>query len=175
MSVTAVTSRRGLLAVAAAAAIPTVLPVKAAHSDDALLAYGRELDRCVHDYKTTCARYRPLWNELSSRLQDEFPKSEDGVTFHERIYDEVGLKALDDQGEHPDDIINRSDAPSRAILAIPATTLAGLAVKARLAKFGASHIWDESDTDADWDHLVLRNLVDAVLELAMTQASGSIS
>lgn len=175
MSVTVVTTRRGLLAVAAAAAIPTVLQAKAAHSDDALLAYGRELDLCIHDYKTTCAKYRPLWNELSSRLHDELPKSEDGVTFHERIYDEVGLKALDEQGEHPDDIINRSDAPSRAILAIPATTLAGLAVKARLAKFGASHIWDESDTDADLDHLVLRNLVDAVLELAMTQASGSIS
>jgi hypothetical protein len=116
-----------------------------------------------------------LWDELNSRLQDELHKSEDGVALHERIYDEVGLNALDAQGEHPDDILNRSDAPSRAILAIPATTLAGLAVKARLAKFGASNIWDESDEDADWDHLVLRNLVEAVLELAMTQASGSIS
>jgi hypothetical protein len=117
MSVTAVTSRRGLLAVAAAVAIPTVLPAKAAHQEDALLAYGREFDFCIHDYKTTCAKYRPLWNELNSRLQDELHKSEDGVTLHERIYDEVGLKALDEQGEHPDDIINRSDAPSRAILA----------------------------------------------------------
>ena len=75
MSVTAVTSRRGLLAVAAATAIPTVLPAKARHSDDPLLAYGRELDLCIHDYKTTSAKYRPLWNELSSRLQDELQKA----------------------------------------------------------------------------------------------------
>lgn len=180
MSVTAVTSRRSFLSAVAGVALlpaPAALPAKAKHSDDALLAYGRELDRCIHDHKTTCAKYRPLWDELSSRLhQDELHRGEDGVTaLYERIYEEVGLKALDEQGEHPDDIINRSDAPSRAILAIPALTLAGLAVKARLAKFGASHIWDESDEDADWDHLVLRNLVDAVLELAMTQASGSMS
>ncbi len=77
MSTTAVTSRRGLLAVAAAAAIPTVLTAKATHSDDAILPYGREFDLCIHDYKTTCAKYRPLWNELNSRLQDELHKSED--------------------------------------------------------------------------------------------------
>lgn len=168
------TTRRGFLSAAAGVAIlpaTAASPAKAVHPDAALLAYGREFDLCVHDHKTTCAKYRPLWDELSSRLHDELPKSEDGVTLHERIYDEVGLKALDEQGEHPDDILNRSDAPSRAILAIPATTLAGLAVKARLAKFGASNIWGESDEDADWDHLVLRNLVDAVLELAAKDAA----
>lgn len=135
-------------------------------------AYGRELDACIHDYKIACAKYRPLWDELAARLRSERPnKGENAINFHNRIYDEVGLRALDRQGEHPDKITERSDAPSRAIMAIPATTLTGLAVKARLAKFWASHIWNESDESADWDHLVLRNLVDAVLELAAANSN----
>lgn len=168
--ITAVTSRRSLLAgvIAAAASIPAASPAKGTHPDEALLAYGRELDRCAHDYWTTCAKYRPLWDKLNARLEEE-RNSETNRASYGQICDEVGLSALDSQGEHPDDVLARSDAPSRAILAIPATTLAGLAVKARLAKFGASHIWDESDADADWDHLVLRNLVDAVLELTAAQ------
>jgi hypothetical protein len=104
-------------------------------------------------------------------MQDEPRRDgEDSMARYTRIYQAVGLEALDAQGAHPDDIMARSDLPSRAILAIPATTLAGLAVKARLAKFGASHIWEASDDDAEWDHLVLRNLVDAVLELAAAQS-----
>lgn len=158
---------------AAASSSSRASNAKANHPDDVLLTYGRELDSCIHDHKTTCAKYRPLWDNLSARLQDETRRhDESSVSWHGRIYAEVGLEALDQQGEHPDDIIGRSDAPSRAIMAIPATTLAGLAVKARLAKFGASHIWKESDGDADWDHLVLRNLVDAVLELAAAQTVG---
>jgi hypothetical protein len=173
--VTAVTSRRSLLAgaIAAAASIPATSPAKEKHPDEVLLAYGRELDSCAHDYWTTCAKYRPLWDKLNARLEEERERTANRASYRQ-ICDEVGLSALDETGEHPDDIMNRSDAPSRAILAIPATTLAGLAVKARLAKFGASHIWDESDTDADWDHLVLRNLVDAVLELAAAQISNPV-
>lgn len=160
-------------AVTAAAVSPGVSAAKATHPDDALLAYGRELDGCIRDHKATCAKYRPLWDKLSARLQDETRgQDESPVAWHHRIYAEVGLEALDQQGEHPDDIIGRSDAPSRAIMAIPATTLAGLAVKARLAKFGASHIWKESYDDADWDHLVLRSLIDAVLDLAAAQKVG---
>lgn len=173
MSVAIITSRRSFLAtaVAAAATIPVALPAKAVHPDESLLDYGRELDGCAHDYWTTCAKYRPLWDKLNTQLEEE-RNNETNRASYDEICDEVGLSALDEKGEHPDDIMERSDAPSRAILAIPATTLAGLAVKARLAKFGASHIWDESDADADWDHLVLRNLVDAVLELAATQTGS---
>lgn len=160
-------------AVTATASSPGVSAAKANHPDETLLAYGRELDGCIHDYKTTCAKYRPLWDKLAARLRDETRgQDESPLAWHGRIYAEVGLEALDQQGEHPDDITGRSDAPSRAILAIPATTLAGLAVKARLAKFGAPNIWKESDDDADWDHLLLRNLVDAVLELAAAQTVG---
>lgn len=152
-------------AVTAAAASPGVSTAKAKHPDEALLAYGRELDTCVRDHKTACAKYRPLWDKLSARFEEE-RDNETHRNSYSQICDDVGLTALNLQSEHPDDILMRAEAPSRAILAIPATTLAGLAVKACLAKFGAEHIWNESDADADWDHLVLRNLVDAVLELA---------
>lgn len=172
MDITAIKSRRRFLAVAtaaAAAAIPPTLPAKAMRQDEELLAYGRELDTHIHDHKTACARYRPLWDKLSARLGEE-RDNETNRNSYSQICDDVGLTALALQSEHPDDILMRAEAPSRAILAIPATTLSGLAVKARLATFGAEHIWNESDADADWDHLVLRNLVDAVLELA---AKGS--
>jgi hypothetical protein len=145
---------------------------QAKHPDEELLAYGRDLDSCIHDYKIAHAKFRPLWDRLDERLDAERPaENESFVDWHHRLCDEIGLSALEDKHEHPDDPTNRSDAPSRAILAIPATTLTGLAVKARLARFGASHIWDKSDDDADWDHLVLRKLVDAVLDLAATNTS----
>lgn len=169
------TSRRQLLAgaVATAAAIQAAQPAKASQPDAELLAYGRELDECIQAYEIACAKYRPLWKKFSARLRDDPPvDGENNNSRYLRVYDEVGLKSLEQQGEHPDNIIGRADAPSRAIMAIPATSLAGLAVKARLAKFGASHIWDESDSDADWDHLVLRKLVDAVLDLEAVHSRG---
>jgi hypothetical protein len=44
-------------------------------------------------------------------------------------------------------------------MALPAFTLAGLAVKARLARFACSHFYDEPDGNADWDKLVARRLI----------------
>lgn len=167
-------TRRTLFQAAAATAAASstgASTAKAKHPDEALLTYGRELDSCAHDYWTALAKYRPLWDKLNTRLDEQRESRTNRVAYHQ-IYEEVGLTALDRREEHPDNITTRADAPSRAIMAIPATTLAGLAVKARLAKFGASHIWDESYEDADWDHLVLRSLVDAVLELAAAQTVG---
>ncbi len=158
-------------AVTATVASPALSTAKAKHPDEALLAYGRELDSCAHGYWTALAKYRPLWDKLRDRLEEQRESRTNRVAYHQ-IYGEVGLTALDQQGEHPDDFTTRADAPSRAIMATPATTLAGLAVKARLAKFGASEIWNESYDDADWDHLVLRSLVDAVLDLAAAQNVG---
>ena len=65
-------------------------------------------------------------------------------------------------------MMNEVDGVSRAIVAIPATTIAGLAVKARLAAF--ANDWDDSDND--WDVLTVRKLVDAVIRLASSSASA---
>ncbi|WOH70675.1 hypothetical protein RX330_20475 [Bradyrhizobium sp. NDS-1] len=68
--------------------------------------------------------------------------------------------------EHPDDILTEAGPVCRAILAAPARTVAGLAVKARLAAFGAPTYWQKSDEDADWDILVMRQLVESVIHTA---------
>jgi hypothetical protein len=51
----------------------------------------------------------------------------------------------------------------RRILALPATSLAGLAVKARLAKFGCPNLWAKSADDADWNEVLVRNLIEAAI------------
>ena len=89
-----------------------------------------------------------------------------GTGSYKRIYEELGLQAMDDRGEHPDDLLVKLDPIARRILAVPATTLAGLSVKARLAKFSEPDLWKENDTDADWGDLCVRKLVDAAIELA---------
>jgi hypothetical protein len=70
------------------------------------------------------------------------------------------------QRRHPDNIMDEIDPIGGAVMAIPALTLAGLSVKARLVKFGASTYWTESDDDADWDKLLVRKAIDAVIHAA---------
>jgi hypothetical protein len=62
------------------------------------------------------------------------------------------------------DILDMMDPPMRRIMALPATALAGLAVKARVARFSCEPFWDEPEEDLDWDELVARKLSHAVLE-----------
>ena len=62
------------------------------------------------------------------------------------------------------DILDMMDAPTHRIIALPATTLAGLAVKARVARFSWEHFWDEPEENLDWDELMARELIDAVLD-----------
>lgn len=65
--------------------------------------------------------------------------------------------------EHLDLISDDMDVPMRAIMRLPAKTPAGLAVKARAARFACEHYWGKA-ADADWDHLNARALIDAVLQ-----------
>jgi hypothetical protein len=137
-----------------------------------LIALGKQLDLLRQEYAAAIIRCQPLWDE-HKRLLDQwraahpYPRMpgqfEDA---YHRIGREIGLDAIEIGDNHPDDIMNRVDPVSRAIMAMPATTVAGLAVKARLAAFGADSFWDETDKDADWDQLLMRKLVDAVIELA---------
>jgi hypothetical protein len=70
--------------------------------------------------------------------------------------------------ESLDDLTGEMEPVSRAIMRSPAVTITGLAVKARLARFNADHLWDENDSDADWDALCIRSCIDSVIELAGT-------
>jgi hypothetical protein len=43
---------------------------------------------------------------------------------------------------------------------------AGLAIKARVARFACDYYWSKSEEDTDWDKLIARQLIDAVLTFA---------
>jgi hypothetical protein len=68
-------------------------------------------------------------------------------------------------GPSVDDITDMMDPYMRKIMALPARTPAGLAVKARVAEWVCSNYWDEPDDNCDW----ARKLIEAML------ATGGVS
>jgi hypothetical protein len=146
--------------------------LKDANEPDAeLIALGRQLDILRQRHAAAVATCAPLWEESGRRLE-EWKRLHAGYTHialgevMRKINDDVGLGSIERAKQHPDDIMSESDSVSRAIIAIPAITIAGLRVKARLAAFAAPNYWDENDKDADWDHLAVRKLIDAVIGVA---------
>ena len=137
--------------------------------DAELIALGRELDRLVERYDASAAAWRGVSDEHSRRVaawQAEHPahtEQELGTAYTallDGLQAKVGLP-------HPDNILDaRSTKLSRSIMAMPATTIAGLSVKAKLAAFAEPNLWDESDSDADWGDLCVRKLIDDVLKAA---------
>lgn len=143
--------------------------VDGAPPDAELINLGRLMDALIPQHQAARQRFLPLWGERE-RLMKVWLANHPGQRItHEdtlRISEEAGLLRAEREDVHPDDIIDQLDPVSNAIIAIPALTLAGLAVKARLAKFGARHYWDAGDDDVDWDQLVMRSAIDAVIHAA---------
>jgi hypothetical protein len=140
----------------------------AARQDSELLKLGCQLDLLVQRYQCARQRFVPV-NQVHTKMLDQWRQANPGYSeaqlaeayadIYKQLSEAVG-------GEHPDDVLDESDNISRAIMAIPATTVRGLAVKARLAAFGAEEYWYDNDEDADWGVLTLRKLVDAVIQVA---------
>ena len=145
--------------------------ISAVEPDAELLALGRKLDAIIQRYEVACDLCRPLWDE-HDRLRDEWFKAHRGFGHEEliaaaqKIQDEVGLTALYDAGHSEEQIIAEANPISRAIMAIPATTIAGLKVKAKLAKFEAPLMWEIDNDDADAGQFVARQFIDEVLSLS---------
>jgi hypothetical protein len=166
------TSRRtvlaGLAAIPAAVAPAAAIPALASdHPDAELLAVGRRFDTLAEQRDRSVERWEPVWQAIQQE-RNTIPGtlSNDGwMALTERVE-----ARFPERGPHPDDIAGAMNEPERAIMALPATTIAGLAVKARLAREYNRSWWDESDENADWDVLVARKLVDAVLALAEAQS-----
>jgi hypothetical protein len=166
------TSRRSFLAAAAVAGAivaPNVVAT-APNADAELIELGNKLSKLVQEYHSECARLRPFWDEhkrLMAAWEESHPYSKEGeaLAAYERISAEIGL---DEQEKlsHPDDVMDRIDPVAAAIMAIPATTWAGVLVKAQLAKFAADDFWGRSEDDLDWDKKTMRKLVDAVIDMA---------
>jgi hypothetical protein len=155
----------------AATALSALSSIQAELADADLVSKGRTMDRFIAEYEAARTAFDPLWNAREALLTTSRRPGESSHDFFARIDEEVGITALEKRQTHPTDIINNAHSVSMEVLKAKATTIAGLAVKARLAKFTAEYLWEESDADADWDHLILRNLVDAVLELAAAQSA----
>ncbi|EAQ36936.1 hypothetical protein NB311A_07298 [Nitrobacter sp. Nb-311A] len=137
--------------------------------DAELIRLGHEHDKLVQKLEVETARLRPLWDEHRRRMDgwraaNPF-KTGDDIKAYDRLWDEVGLNDAYKDGD-PDEITDAMDPICRKILAIPTMTLAGLLVKARVAKYHASEFWDEPHDTADLAHLHMRELCDAVIDMA---------
>jgi hypothetical protein len=165
------TSRRNFLAGAAGAAGSALVSTtgEAASGPDArLIELGRQLVENDRQERLACARVKPLENQhdmLLKEWMDKNPEASDKEYADEygRLYDHLGMSK---PGVHPDHWSGLIQPIADEIMAIPAVTLAGLAAKAQLAKTQAGHFWDASNDDSDWDILCVRQLVDAVLDMA---------
>jgi hypothetical protein len=163
---TTTTSRRAVLAGVAALPVATTPALAAVANPDAeLLALGERFDALMKLYDDAEVRSEPYQTAFSregAKLAETAPNP-DGVW--EELCDRL-------EREYPiayptcDDVIDLTGEPSRQIMALPAFTPEGLAVKARLARFHCSHFWRVADEEkADWDDLVARKLIDAVLAM----------
>ena len=120
--------------------------------DVELLALGKQFDQLRRQYHEVMERDRPRIERELQLFDAQEPS--------EKLDEEFGPQSRPDAL----DILDRMDAPIRRMMALPATTLAGLAVKARVARFSCDHFWDETEEDLDWHELMTRRLIDAVLD-----------
>jgi hypothetical protein len=122
--------------------------------DAELLALGKQFDRLERQYRQTMERDRPRI-ERELQLLDAHQRN-----VQQKLDAEFGPQSRPDAL----DFLEMMDAPMRQIMALPATALAGLAVKARVVRFSCEPFWDEPEEELDWDELMARKLSDAVLE-----------
>jgi hypothetical protein len=135
--------------------IQTANPPASRTPDAELIDLGHQLDLFVQRYYAAVARYKPKWDARTRLIEDWERDNRGGPSkgLSSRIADEIGLTAMEKSVQHPDVLMGEISPIAKAILAIPAVTIAGLSVKARLARFGADGLWDKNDADADCEDL----------------------
>jgi hypothetical protein len=168
-------SRRAVLAGIPAALLP-VAAVSAIPSPDAeLIELGKQMDHLIATYEDARRRSKPNWDAWNAVLA-KFGARHDatpGLHITNEEYIEAGAQVDRDfpiAFPTTDDVMDKTEDPSRRIMALPAYTLAGLAVKAKVAKFGCSHIYRQNDEYEDWDRMTMRSLIDGVLAAAVAQS-----
>jgi hypothetical protein len=78
-----------------------------------------------------------------------------------------GELRTDDVHNKCSEVWARADGVHQKIIATPARTVAGFAIKARAAAMlTASNLWDEPASDLDWDKHVIRSLIEALCAAA---------
>jgi|SRR5665213_1487509 len=159
-------NRRAVMAGAVVLPALTLPAIASNHPDAELLAIGEQYDALAAIYEDAQRRAQPRWDARENFLASlrggpRTPSNRE--IMHALAQIDRKFPIADPQ---PDDAIGATDEPACRIMALPARTIAGLAVKARVAKLAASNYWDDPDDDADWDKLIVRKLIDAILESA---------
>jgi hypothetical protein len=157
--------RTAIAALAASAAIPSIaLAADGSGDDSELIECGRQLDVLYAAHAEANRLSQPYWDAVHAWRDaqgDRHVTNEEWMAAATRLEREVPLPS-----PNLDEIMNAMDDPMRRIMALPAKTPAGLAVKARLVKHENSELWDEPFEDLDWDKVKLRALIDSVLAFA---------
>ncbi len=151
-----------------ALAVPAIAAVTP-HPDADLLELGRQFDEWEREFKLTEEYWQPRWAVQYEVMAEKLSPT----TLH--ISDEVAAEVERRLGPalkpHPDELCDAaSEKMNRQIMALPASTLAGLAVKARVARFACFGFYGASDEDADWEHLMARELIESVLNTVARSA-----
>jgi hypothetical protein len=108
---------------------------------------------------------RPYW-DAHNRVLEEMKAEDRFHPIEEWAARFEPIEELRPPGPSADDITDQMDAPIRRIMALPAYTVAGLAVKARATANACGHMYNSDFNDADWDHMHVRVLIAAVLTMA---------
>jgi hypothetical protein len=177
---TTTTSRRALLAGApsiaavaltAGAAVNCLAAARATSSaaDAELLSVGAQFDAIYSSFTDLLAEMKPLREECDRRLEPFLgamilgDRDVDIVAPSDEIEKELGL----DECHLRLDAINEAmDAAVRRIIELPASTLPGLAVKARMAATKCRHFWRAPEEELDYDNRAARALIESVLATA---------
>lgn len=174
MSTSRTIDRRALVttALAGATAIAaTAIATRQAASagaDAELLELGKQLDALMARYELAQERWRPhskAWARELAKMRETVPNSQEAW---DAAWARVDAAYPIDH-ETPDDVLAGADDLCLAITELPATTIEGLGVKARLTRF--NRMWDSSWDGGDWEHMAVRQLVEAVEALARNAQS----
>ena len=167
------TSRRSIILKAATALVASTaaMPALAGIAPDAeLLRLGAVFDEFKRQYDEAMIGWKPV----EAFIEEELEKLGDGPDVTYEAVEAVWQRAYARFPDFtiPENVVADMDNPQLQIMAFPATTLAGLVVKAKVAKFGCENYWDKEWKDRDWDHMAATQLIDAVLALAGGQSHG---
>jgi hypothetical protein len=163
------TRRNALTAIAsmAGAVVTPAIAATVANPDAELLALGAQFDEL--------ARRLAIADKLDEPYQEAFQAALDrartGLISNETFSDVLVRVEVENPrpSPSPDDITDAMDPIIRGIIAVPALSIAGMKVKARVAKLvSCAHFWNNPDNKTDWDKLVARQTIDAVLSLPET-------
>ena len=161
-----ITRRNAMNMIAKTSAIVAVtLPataVKIAGEDRELLSLGAALDDLYSRFAVSNAADLALVEEGDRQMAPHVAKYEldRGVDLWEltkATWAEVGRDGLEVQ-----QIGEAMDAPMNRVMSLPAQTVAGLGVKAKVAAFACSHFWN----DDDYDKKAVCSFIESVLAFA---------